>query len=61
MQQFWAGGGYGTNQIFNAEFGITRPLGPDKIKIGISYGVPIGRKYLSLGHSVELTVSYYRE
>lgn len=59
-QRFWVGGGYGTNGLLNAEVGFGGFLENDnKWNIGVSYGVPVGKKYLSLGHSAELTMGYY--
>lgn len=59
-QKFWAGGGYGTNGMLNAEFGIGRATENDtRWQVGLAYGIPVGKKYLSLGHSAELTLGYY--
>ncbi len=59
-QKFWVGGGYGTTGLLNAEFGISRTTENEtKWQVGISYGVPVGKKYLSLGHSAEIGLAYY--
>lgn len=59
-QKFWVGGGYGTNGLLNVEAGFGGVLENDnKWNIGLNYGVPVGKKYISLGHSAELTMAYY--
>ena len=59
-QRFWVGAGYGTNGMINTEFGISRMLDNEtRWRIGLGYGIPVGKKYLSLGHSVELNMGYY--
>ena len=56
----WAGIGYGTNGMASVEFGISRDMGKDqKVQAGIAYSVPAAKKYLNLGHSIELTASYW--
>lgn len=59
-QRFWVGGGYGTTGLLNVECGIGRNTENEtRWQVGISYGVPVGRKYLSLGHSAEIGLAYY--
>lgn len=56
----WAGVGYGTNGMASVEFGVSREVGTDnKVQAGIAYSVPAAKKYLNLGHSIELTASYW--
>lgn len=59
-QRFWVGGGFGTNGMLNTEVGIGRSTeNKARWQVGISYGVPVSRKYLSLGHSAEIGLAYY--
>lgn len=64
-RKLWFGGGYGTNRMANVEIGFLVATGGDarssggNFQLGVAYGYPLGKKYLSFGSSVELTTSYY--
>ncbi|MCE7924546.1 MAG: type IX secretion system membrane protein PorP/SprF [Haliscomenobacteraceae bacterium CHB4] len=56
----WGGIGYGTNGMASVEFGLSHMMSKEnKIQAGVAYSVPAAKKYLNLGHSIELTASYW--
>lgn len=57
--RLWAGMGYGSNQQLSFEFGVIPRINDDnRLRIGTGFNLPAGRKYLNLGTSAELTMSY---
>ncbi len=63
---FWVGTGYGTNQNLKMEVGLTPSIfnmygdtvGPDRIRLGISWELPLGTGGVNLGQSLELNLVY---
>lgn len=59
-QRVYGGVGASTNGTLSAEGGFTCNVGEEaKLQLGMAYGVPVFQKYLRLGHSVEVNVSYF--
>ncbi|MCB9317538.1 MAG: type IX secretion system membrane protein PorP/SprF [Lewinellaceae bacterium] len=63
--QFWVGVGYGSNHNAQVETGFTvrwndhpNDVGT-RLQAGLAYSFPAGNKLLAIGHSFELTLSYW--
>jgi len=63
----WLGTGYGTNRNLKFEVGVTPQLfmnvegdtlGPDRVRFGIGWELPVGTSGVNLGHSLELNLVY---
>ena len=58
--QLWAGVGYGSTQMLQTELGYKFKMdGGVTLGLGAGYSFPTGTKYLSLGRSFDLTLSFY--
>ncbi len=59
-QRVYGGLGVGTNGVLTAEGGFNCNVGDEaKLQLGMAYGIPAFQKYLRLGHSVEVNLSYF--
>ena len=59
-QRVYGGLGVGTNGVLTAEGGFNCNVGEEaKLQLGMAYGIPAFQKYLRLGHSVEVNLSYF--
>jgi len=59
-QRVYGGIGASTNGVLSAEGGFNCNIGDGaKLQLGMAYGIPVFSKYLRLGHSVEVNMSYF--
>jgi type IX secretion system PorP/SprF family membrane protein len=65
QNKFWVGGGYGSNHNAQVEAGVAfrwdnhpNDVGT-RLQAGLAYSFPAGNKLLAIGHSFELTLSYW--